>query len=166
MEPLARLVERIKMDFTALEPAAPASIDQMAAELRDYFSKVYPDVDARFALPAEFLDYIALVPQTLRRGDEYGFFLYGLGSVAGSTWIDCNLWAEGHTADLSPWVSIGHWSDRHDFLVCCDPAAPGALFGTVRECNDTHPWLNQETWNTWPTIAAFLTWLCEDDDEG
>lgn len=49
-------------------------------------------------------------------------------------------WVSDPPVSRTAWLAIGSWSDRHHWLVCCDPR--DQRFGQVCDYNDTHPWMS------------------------
>ena len=60
--------------------------------------------------------------------------------------------------DSGFWLSIGWWSDKHEYLLCCD--RNHSHYGVVLDGHDSHPWLNGvEFGGCYPMAKSFLEWL-------
>lgn len=132
----------------------------LAALFTPYFGQ--HEVAERLAVPEDYLYFLTLSKGTWRRGGDYGLYLYSADAVLADTSYGCDCFAENRPQDAGMWITIGHWSDRHDIMLCCDCHL--SLFGTIIDCNDDHPWMANgafypQSVRGAPDFAHFLDYL-------
>lgn len=163
--------EKIRGAFELLPSRGPKEKSgQIASEFITGFTALFTpylgrdEVAKRLALPEDYLCFLTLNNNTWRQGGEYGLYLYGANAILGGTSYDpdLELYAEGRPQDAGMWIAIGHWSDRHDMMLCCDRKLP--LFGAIIDCNDDHPWMADGSFYPQsvrgePDFAHFLAYL-------
>jgi hypothetical protein len=57
------------------------------------------------------------------------------------------------------WIRIGWWSDKHDWIMCCDQDHP--MYGKVYDVWDDHPWLSEKftTYSEHKKFENFISYL-------
>jgi hypothetical protein len=137
-------------------------MEDLATSFTRYFSQ--QEVTERLALPEDYRCFLQFCSGGYwRRDGEYGLYLYGRGAGAATEF------AADRPPNAGMWLEFGHWSDRHEIMLCCDRQLP--LFGAVVDFNDDHPWLTSGDFNTRGTpevyveAANFLEYLQSLDEE-
>lgn len=54
-----------------------------------------------------------------------------------TTAYDCKMWQHKRPEHADAWLTVGDWSERHLYCMCC---TPGPKFGQVYDFHDDHPW--------------------------
>ncbi|MBD2579480.1 SMI1/KNR4 family protein [Oscillatoria sp. FACHB-1406] len=134
--------------------------------LRERFAAHYgtTHIEARFAVPEDY----ALFMQAIGGGWHWPYglerWLFDAEGVAKTTVADFELLVLGALEEEEPvldsgfWLGIGRYSDKHEYLLCCDRAH--RYYGTVFDGHDSHPWLNGvEFGGCYRLAASFLEWL-------
>lgn len=127
---------------------------QIAAVLRRWFSP--EEVDARFAVPPAVQEWLVEIAQQSFSDNRSWIWLAAACDVPVAT---ADRW-EGFEPDPPArselWMVIGSWSDKHDYMLCCDRTSP--RFGAVADWNDTHPWWdeNAQPHQLWPDLITFF----------
>ena len=148
------IAEQVQEAWQAAHPGfvfknKPANWQTAVRELQDLFAGHFgADYAAnRFRIPDDYNHFM----QTIGGGGWYnpqglGLSLYDAGTVARGTKSDFERMYIGDEYDPAEpldeglWLNIGCWSDRHDYLLACDPTQP--TYGWVVDGHDSHPWLN------------------------
>lgn len=139
--------QRTPVDLTAVT-------EQIAAVLRRWFSP--EDVDARFAVPSDAQQWLVEIARQSFRDEASWMWLAAARDVPAATADRWEVLASGPPARRELWIVIGSWSDKHDYMLCCDRTSP--RFGAVADWYDTHPWWDEdaEPWELWPDLVTFF----------
>lgn len=147
------------------------AIEAFEGSLKSYFSEIFGAdwVAERFALPIDFKAYLNL---------GQGFYQKSWRSVYPYNLIQ-QATLEPHydfeIEDLKErvkegkllendtiWLCIGYWSDKHDYLICCDQKHP--YFGKVFDYNDAFPYGGYEYESYCSSFVTFVKSFRGEDD--
>lgn len=119
----------------------PRSADDVATDARAWLIDVFGEAEVPFALPPDLVWWIEEVAKfgwSDNPDDPWRTLYCGPAIVRAS---EEARWVSDPPVNRTAWLAIGAWSDRHHWLVCCDPHDP--RFGLVFDYNDTHPWMSE-----------------------
>lgn len=155
------LVRTATADPAAIETAWAACL----AAVREMFATHYGStaVEKRFQVPEEY----AVFMQTVGGGWKWPYGLewtvFDAATVLGATANDFSVFVLGAdeqepVLDTGFWLAIGWYSDKHEYLLCCDRSH--SYYGAVLDGHDSHPWLNGVDFaGCWRMAGSFLAWL-------
>jgi hypothetical protein len=133
-----------KVDYEPL--AIEVFEDKSKTFFGDYFDADY--VAKNFSLPEDFRVFLELCHSPIQIPEAWELLedaQHILDSLPGFF----NLYAEDlqerkeeneMTAADTMWLRIALYSDKHEFLICCDRSS--AVFGKVFDSYDDHPWMD------------------------
>jgi hypothetical protein len=134
------------------------------ARVRSLFAAHYgaEAVTARFAVPADYATFMTRYGGDWRWPDGLVQDLYSAADVAAVTAREFASFVTEREEEDAPqddglWLSIAHYADKHDILLCCDRAHQ--YRGQVVDYHDSHPWLNGAVTGSMVLGRSFLGWL-------
>ncbi len=142
-----------------------ASWAQCVASVRALFAGHFGQaaIDLRFHVPDDYATFMQVIGGGWKWPHSLEWSLFDAESVAGVTAQDFRLFVTGAeedepVLDSGFWLGIGWWSDKHEYLLCCDRAH--GHYGVVLDGHDSHPWTNGvEYGGCYPMARSFLEWL-------
>lgn len=157
--PLVRTVSSVEpADIQAAWAACQASI-------RDLFASHHgrAAVEDRLRIPEDYATFMQTIGGGWHSPHGLEWSLFDAATVAGVTTHDFELFVLGASEEepvLDPgfWLGIGWYSDKHEYLLCCDRAH--RYYGSVVDGHDSHPWLNGVDFAGCNRMAeSFLAWM-------
>jgi hypothetical protein len=117
---------------------------------------------SRFMVPHDYATFMQIIGGGWKWPHRLDWYLFDAQRVVESTSYDVELWLneEHHEYALDDsglWLRIGSWSDKHDYLLCCD--REHAYFGSIVNAHDTHPWAGEGMLGCARVANSFLDWL-------
>lgn len=144
--------------------------ERCEASLRATFAAHHGEaaVAERFHVPDDYATFMRVIGGGWKWPYRLEWSLWDADRVAGVTRGRFTLVTEPEEGDPEPdpgfWLSIGWWSDSHEYLLCCDRAHPE--YGDVVDGHDSHPWLNGKDFPGCYRVAhSFLQWLRRHGDD-
>lgn len=129
---------------------------QLASTFAQYMGQ--KQAEARFSVPRDYVLFMTTIGGGWVWPLSLVYTLNRAESVARVTQTMCELFADERQEGSGLWLTIGHWSDKHDHLLCCDRT--DARFGHVVDAHDDHPWLDGTGANYFPQLgASFVDYL-------
>lgn len=133
--------------INAAEVISKAAIKGFEANIKAYFTDIFgvDFIEEHFVLPIDFEAYLNLGQGFYEKGwrSVYPYDLIQQATVEPhydfeiedlKERVKKNCLLENDTI----WLCIGYWSDKHDYLICCDQKHP--YFGKVFDYNDAFPY--------------------------
>lgn len=151
---------------SATQPAdIRASWTACVAAVRELFVAHHGSVDVaeRFRVPEEYAAFMQAVGGGWKSPHGLEWILFEAESVVRATANDFRLFVteveDGEPVlDTGFWLSIGWYSDKHEYLLCCDRTH--SYYGVVVDGHDSHPWMNGiEFAGCWRMAGSFPAWL-------
>ena len=125
------------------------------------------ELEQRFSIPEDYATFMCLVGGGWHSSRSLGLWLFSADQVAGATIEDFRLFVTGVDENEPPdeppeddglWLRVGRFSDKHDYLICCDRSH--SHYGVVLDGHDSHPWLNGVRFAGCTVLApSFLAFL-------
>ena len=131
--------------------------------LRRWFAPEH--VDAHFALSPEACEWFTEMALQKFSDDDSWVWLAAARDVPALTADRLEYGGFDPLPHSELWILLGGWSDKHDYLLCCDRTS--ARFGMVADWNDIYPWADEKAQpdRVWPDLIAFLERPEETDEE-
>lgn len=161
--------QRIRRDVVRVGPEPTAESLAPAwtaceARVRALFAGHYGPavVERRFQVPADYALFMTRYGGGWRWPGVPEQDLFSVAGVVAVTTRDFEAYVTNRQEEDAPqddglWLSIAHYSDKHDILLCCDR---GHRFrGQVVDFHDSHPWLNGADVGSMVLGRSFLAWL-------
>ena len=152
-------------DFSPAGKRRRLGAGALEAEARSWLAKVFPGPPVPFALPADLAWWIEEVAQVGWHDDPQHPWrsFYAAHAIVSAS--EEARYVSSPPENRTAWLAIGRWSERHVYLVCCDPTDP--RFGQVADYHDTHPWSSttQEAEETWADLLSFIASLEVEEEE-
>jgi hypothetical protein len=152
---------------TAVEPAdLQAAWTTCLSSVQDLFVRHYglAAVEERFQVPQDYAIFMQAIGGGWRWPYSLEWSLFDAETVAYLTLDNFQLFVLGAEENDEPvldsgfWLSIGGWSDKHEYMLCCD--CIHSHYGVVIDGHDSHPWLNGiEFGGCYRMADSFLEWL-------
>jgi len=152
--------------FTETTPDEPSTITEVEEGLRAYYSRYFgaERVQKHFQIPDDFKAYLMALPHRMIT-EGWWVNLYGMALVVEATKASMSMWMDevverirdGDTYSTDTfWIAFGGWSDKHEFIICCDTSHPD--YGKVYDAYDDHPYLNEDFLDDdiWENMEDFL----------
>jgi hypothetical protein len=119
-------------------------------------------VTTRFELPDDYATFMCKYGGNWRWQDGLVQDLFSAADVAIVTARDFEAFVTARQEVDEPqddglWLSIAHYSDKHDILLCCDRLH--RYRGRVVDYHDSHPWLNGAERSSMVLGRSFLGWI-------
>ncbi len=120
-------------------------------------------VEDRFRVPEDYATFMQTIGGGWECSHGLGWSVFDAATVASTTADDFKSLVLGANEDEPVldsgfWLGIGWYSDKHEYLLCCDRAHP--YYGSVVDGHDSHPWLNGvEFAGCYRMAGSFLAWL-------
>ena len=144
--------------------------DELKNIFYTYFSKDL--VDQKFKIPLEYQEFLNEMESSMvlnKRNVIYdATYLIKGTKVFLEDFEDFYFQRkQGKRTPLSTdtlWIRIGWWSDRHDWVICCDQEH--LMYGKVYDVWDDHPWLHENfaTYSQHKNFAEFVIHLLETSE--
>ena len=154
--------KRIEPHFQPLQVVASdgddgeTSVTLIQAALRPFFMTLWGMPNSQFEIPPDYRYFLSIASAGWRCDKGLGFYFYPPQIVIYNTKAGYELSDDDEIPpEQNTWIELGHWSDKHDVFLCCDPLDPH--FGTVVDCHDGHPWFSAEVCS--PVAPDFLSYL-------
>lgn len=147
------------VESTDLEAAWMACLSSVQAVFTKHYGS--SEVEKRFHIPQDYTMFMRVIGGGWKSLQSLQWHLFDAKTVASQTIDNFRVFVlgaeEGELIDGSGfWLSIGEWSDKHEYLLCCDRAHP--RFGAVLDGHDSHPWLDGAE-GCYQMADSFLEWL-------
>jgi len=165
---MRQLIEQVitSKGFEEREASESWTMIEVEKALATFFSRYFGAefVAENFEIPADFKAYLMALPSCIHT-QGWWVYLYGMDSVVGFTKSSMGMWIDeaeerrkngnAYTTDTF-WIAFGGWSDKHEFIICCDNKHPD--FGKIYDAYDDHPYLNEDFLDDdiWDNIEDFL----------
>ncbi len=157
--PLVRTVASV--DPAGIQAAWAACHSSLRELLASHYG--HSIVEDRFRVPEDYATFMQTVGGGWYYSHGLGWSVYDAATVASTTAHDFELLVLGANEDEPVldsgfWLGIGWYSDKHEYLLCCDRAH--GYYGSVVDGHDSHPWLNGvEFAGCYRMAESFLAWL-------
>ena len=148
--------------FADVDPVEVPDLEaDLRAALEEFFDPSF--VAERFGLPDVYRRFVGALERPLTAGNRHVIYYAGHLARATRIYLDDFRWAlddrrrAGQTLPNDTlWIPVGYWSDKHDWVLCCDTTHE--RFGCVLDVWDDHPWLSRHltTYAEFPTFEAFV----------
>jgi hypothetical protein len=140
-------------------------LEQLKQIFLPYFSQAY--LDENLVLPEAFLIYLETVKGMLHSSwlwyadkDMVLFTTRGFCSdFYGEDFLERKNEGTSQINDTI-WVKFGEWSDKHDWIICCDKSHPD--FGKVFDCWDDHPWWHGDEFLSYEEFDSFMEFILKN----
>jgi hypothetical protein len=149
------------------EPDPDALVSEWAAcvdHVQSRFAAHYGAevVAGRFEVPDDYATFMTRYGGNWRWPEGLVQDLFSAAVAASVTAREFESFVTDRQEDDGPqddglWLSIAHYSDKHDILLCCDRAH--RYRGQVVDYHDSHPWLNGAEVGSMVLGRSFLGWL-------
>ncbi|MBD2683388.1 MULTISPECIES: SMI1/KNR4 family protein [Nostoc] len=157
--PLVRTIEDIEP--TALQTSWLICAQSLQTLFANHYG--YESVAARFSVPKDYEVFMQLIGGGWKWPFSLEWVLFDAQTVTTATENNFRLFVSEVEEDEPPmdsgfWLSIGCWSDKHEYLLCCD--RNHSHYGVVLDGHDSHPWLNGvEFGGCYLMAKSFSEWL-------
>ena len=114
-------------------------------------------------MPADYASFMETVGGGWRCPYGLEWSLLDAAGVARATAANFRLWVRDAEPDEPPldpglWLSIGWFSAKHEYVLCCDLDHPD--YGVVVDGHASHPWLNGlDFGGCFRAAPSFQAWL-------
>lgn len=156
-KPVVRTVSEGQMDLQK-------SWSRCVSSIQVLFATHYGQnaIDARFQVPEDYSIFMRIIGGGWKWPYGLEWELFDADSVAAVTAHDFRLFVteaeDDPVLDSGFWLGIGWWSDKHEYLLCCDRAHD--YYGVVLDGHDSHPWGNGVEYGGCRRMAeSFVDWL-------
>ncbi|NES96683.1 MAG: SMI1/KNR4 family protein [Desertifilum sp. SIO1I2] len=147
------------VESTDLETAWMACLSSVQAVFTNHYGS--SEVEKRFQIPQDYTMFMQAIGGGWKSLQSLQWHLFDAKTVASQTIANFRVFVlsaeEGEPiCESGFWLSIGEWSDKHEYLLCCD--RPHPKFGAVLDGHDSHPWLDGAE-SCYQRANSFLEWL-------
>ncbi len=142
------------------DPGLPVDLETLTQQIATMFGRYFDpeDVARRFALPPLLQHWLIHIADHWFANKDIPIWLLPASLVVARTIDNWEVVGDNDESPARPslWLTIGGWSDRHDFMIECDSTS--LSFGSVTDWNDTHPWWNAKAQpdRKWTDLVAFF----------
>ncbi|MEP1080020.1 hypothetical protein NDI52_32150 [Leptolyngbya sp. PL-A3] len=155
--PLIRTVAAV--ESTDLEAVWMTCLSSVQNVFMGYYGA--SEVEKRFQIPQDYAMFMQVVGGGWKSLRSLQWCLFDAKTVARQTIANFQVFVLGAEegepiCESGFWLSIGEWSDKHEYLLCCDRAH--SKFGAVLDGHDSHPWLDGAE-GCYQRANSFLEWL-------
>jgi hypothetical protein len=137
-----QLIENLKRQgfIHKPKPIFDGGVERLSQDLLQLFSKYFSSqyVKLNFEIPLDFLTFLECAKGSFVLDNYY--YLLHIEGVLSVTEFFLKEWNPND--DNSLWINIGGYSEKHEYLMCCDKSKPE--FGKISETWDDHPWMDGE----------------------